>query len=181
MGSLGAIDQAAGRVFYNPFGGFAGADAFTYRADASGLSSTPARVSLQVAGPPPAPTPRITSPVRAVWGVSGRRVVLLELRARNVPAGGRVRVRCSGRGCPLKTRQATRRARATVTLFEPLGARKAVQVRARRFRAGMRVEVRVTAPAHIDRVLRFALKRGSVPRPRTLCLPVGAERPQSRC
>ncbi len=31
-GNLGAIDQAGGRVFYNPFGGFVGADSFKFRA-----------------------------------------------------------------------------------------------------------------------------------------------------
>ena len=45
---LGTIDQANRRVFYNPFGGFAGADSFRFSGLADGLTSTPATVSLNV-------------------------------------------------------------------------------------------------------------------------------------
>ena len=56
-GQLGAIDTAGARVFYNPFGGFTGADAFKYRAFAGGQTSNTATVSLNVAAAPPAPGP----------------------------------------------------------------------------------------------------------------------------
>ena len=36
-GNLGAIDQAGARVFYNPFGGFAGSDSFQFTATAGTL------------------------------------------------------------------------------------------------------------------------------------------------
>jgi DNA-binding beta-propeller fold protein YncE len=53
-GQLGAIDAAGARVFYNPFGGFTGADSFKYRAFGGGQTSNTAVVSLQVAAAPPA-------------------------------------------------------------------------------------------------------------------------------
>jgi hypothetical protein len=52
-GQLGTIDAAGARVFYNPFGGFSGADSFKYRAFAGGQSSNVAVVSLNVAAPSP--------------------------------------------------------------------------------------------------------------------------------
>jgi DNA-binding beta-propeller fold protein YncE len=52
-GQLGAIDTAGARVFYNPFGGFTGADSFKYRAFAGGQTSNTALVSLNVAAAPP--------------------------------------------------------------------------------------------------------------------------------
>lgn len=48
-GSLGAIDQGADRVFYNPFAGFSGTDSFSYRGTAGALTSNTATVSLSVA------------------------------------------------------------------------------------------------------------------------------------
>jgi hypothetical protein len=54
-GNLGAIDQPGERVFYNPFGGFVGADAFRYRAFASPQSSNIATASLTVVAPPESP------------------------------------------------------------------------------------------------------------------------------
>ncbi len=59
-GQLGAIDTAGARVFYNPFGGFTGADAFKYRAFAGGQTSNTATVSLNLAAAPP-------GPARAAW------------------------------------------------------------------------------------------------------------------
>jgi DNA-binding beta-propeller fold protein YncE len=53
-GQLGAIDAPAGRVFYNPFGGFSGADSFKYRAFAGGQFSNTAVASLNVSAPAPA-------------------------------------------------------------------------------------------------------------------------------
>jgi hypothetical protein len=51
-GSLGGIDQANDRVFYNPFAGFSGADSFTYRGKSGTLVGDTAKVSLNVGAPP---------------------------------------------------------------------------------------------------------------------------------
>ena len=53
-GNLGAIDQAGGRVFYNPFGGFTGADSFKFRATAAPQTSGETTVTLNVVAPPEA-------------------------------------------------------------------------------------------------------------------------------
>ena len=49
-----------------------------------------------------------------------------------------------------------------------------------RFRAGQMLEIRVTAPDKIGKVVRYPLKRGHTPVPRTLCLAPGAKSP-TRC
>jgi DNA-binding beta-propeller fold protein YncE len=56
-GQLGAIDTAGGRVFYNPFGGFAGADSFRFRASGGGQVSNTATASLNIAAAVAAPGP----------------------------------------------------------------------------------------------------------------------------
>jgi hypothetical protein len=46
------FDQAASRIFYDPFSGFTGSDSFTFRGVARGIASAPATVGLRVAAPP---------------------------------------------------------------------------------------------------------------------------------
>ena len=53
-GSLGAVDQASGRVGYTPAAGFSGADGFMYRAVDGVGASAPATAGITVAAPPPA-------------------------------------------------------------------------------------------------------------------------------
>jgi DNA-binding beta-propeller fold protein YncE len=69
-GNLGAIDQAAARVFYNPFGGFVGADSFKFRALASPLTSADATVTVNVVPPPDTPAdPGPSGPVLVAGGI----------------------------------------------------------------------------------------------------------------
>ena len=46
------FDQAAARIFYDPFSGFSGSDSFTFRGIARGVASVPAAITLQVAAAP---------------------------------------------------------------------------------------------------------------------------------
>ena len=185
-GSLGAIDAAQGRVFYDPFGGFSGPDEFTYGATAAGLDSAPARVALDVAAPAAVPPRlrRIGSAVATRWGVRGKRIFLLSLAVRRPPAGARLELRCKGgkrAPCPFAKRGTKRRRKGSITLFKPVAAPKAATTRARRFRAGQRLQVRVTAPGHIGKVVVFDLRRGKIPSGAQRCLPPGARTPRKRC
>jgi DNA-binding beta-propeller fold protein YncE len=54
-GQLGTIDTPGARVFYNPFGGFSGADSFRYRASAGGRGSNTATATLTVVPAPASP------------------------------------------------------------------------------------------------------------------------------
>ena len=128
-------------------------------------------------GPPPVvvitPTTvaRILSEVPNSWRAFRTYTKLLALSVRNVPAGGSVEVRCSGRGCPF-TRRAVKVSRARANLG-PLFKRA-------KLRVGAVVEVRVTAPGAIGKVVRFTMRRRAIPRTTRLCLPAGAAKP-GRC
>ena len=106
--------------------------------------------------------------------VHGSRIAIRKLRVTGVRAGTTVELRCSGRHCPVKRVVAHTSRRGKVDLVRALGGR------ARRFRAGETLEVRVTAPQRLGKLVRFTLRRGKVPDGRTLCLRPGAPAPE-RC
>ena len=127
-------------------------------------------------GPPPIVTPaeRITSTVGNFWVVNRRFGLLQRLVVNDLPAGATVTITCRGNGCPFRScrfaRNRSGRAVATKAF-----ARK-------RLRIGAVVQVRITKPGAIGRVVTFSLRRkNAVPRPVAQCLPVGATRPQNRC
>ena len=152
-GALGAVDQAGAAVTYTPFAGFAGADGFSYLGTAAGLSSAPTRVTLSVAAAPPSPPgppkvvppppgpPRVDAAVALRWRVRGKRIKLERMRITQLPAGAEAELRCKGRRCPLRrTRIFTPSRRGAINIVKPL------DIDQRRFRAGQRVDLRISAP-----------------------------------
>jgi hypothetical protein len=120
-----------------------------------------------------APFPKILSPITAHWDADsekGTRVTALLVK--DVPAAGSVLVTCSGRGCPFRRlvpRVAHHRASATRRFGH------------HRLAPGVHVEVRITAPGSIGKVVRYAVRGGGrLPKSTQLCLPPGASRP-TRC
>jgi hypothetical protein len=184
-GSLGAIDAAQSRVNYSPFGGFSGTDHFSYQATGAGLTGPPAQVTLNVGSPPPPPpppTPRIKSPVRVTWGVSGKRIFLLRLKITKVPKGGKAELRCGkAKKCPFKRKSSKKRRGGAITLFKEIKASQIAGKKQRAFRAGQRLELRITAPGFIGKVVRYELKKSKIPSGKELCLPLGAKKPRNRC
>src|SRR5262249_25749364 len=93
-GGLGAIDQANARVFYHPFTGYLGADAFRYRATADGLVSNEATASVSVV--PPVVAPPVVKPknfgsiVTFTWGVRHSILTIKQLVVRRLPVGATV-------------------------------------------------------------------------------------------
>ena len=88
-----------------------------------------------------------------------------------IPARGKVRLRCRGGGCPFKTkalRVRNRKASATKLL------------KGRRLSVGAVLEVRITAPGTMGKVVRYRIRRRALPQRRELCLPPGKTRPR-RC
>jgi hypothetical protein len=126
--------------------------------------------------PPPAsgPSPPAAAPALVAARVANRFAAgrafarVLRLAVRDAPAGATLQLRCTGRGCP-RTR-ITRR--GTTANFAPALKRS-------RLRIGSVLEVRVTAPGTIGRVVRFTVAKRRV-RTATLCLPPGASAP-ARC
>lgn len=133
-------------------------------------------------GDPPAAGPAVVrSPVQSRWAVKGRRLVLLSLRVAQPPARASARLRCQGRACPFRARSQSRgpQARGPLVVFAPRRIGRALDVRARRFRAGQTLELRVTAPGRIGKVVRFRLRGGRVPEGEVACLPPGARAPEA--
>jgi hypothetical protein len=85
-----------------------------------------------------------------------------------------VTFRCFGRRCPVRRAKAAEPRRGRVNVLKRIR-----RVRGR-FRAGQVLEVRVTAPGRIGKVVRYPLKAGKAPTGRVLCLRPGVRKPH-RC
>jgi hypothetical protein len=92
-----------------------------------------------------------------------------------LPSGGDVP---ASKKCPFKRRGSKHRRKGAITLFKEVKAAKVVGKKSRSFRAGQRLELRVTAPGFIGKVVRYKLKKGKIPSGRQLCLPPGKKKPR---
>jgi 6-phosphogluconolactonase (cycloisomerase 2 family) len=181
QGGLSGFDPAGGTVVYTPNAGFSGADGFQFGASDIDGGST-AGASIAVAAPPvTTPPQRITSPIRNRWAAGPRRTRIIQLRARFVPGNATVEVRCSApkrlgrRACPFKRKSARPKADgATVDLRLLFG-------RHDRLRVGVRVQIRITAPGAIGKVVTYTMRRSKLPKSVARCLPVGATKPATTC
>jgi hypothetical protein len=95
-------------------------------------------------------------------------VELTEFTVRG-PRGTTVRLRCKGRGCPLRSRRLRMRSR-----------RLRIRALERRWRAGTVLEVTVTRRGFIGKFSRFRFRAGNVPRRQDHCIAPGARKP-TRC
>jgi hypothetical protein len=91
----------------------------------------------------------------------GARLTLFTVTA---PRGARITVLCHGKGCP---RTQSRRSKG-VTRIAPFQ---------RAFRAGVRIDVRVTRTGRIGKYVRIVIRRGKPPARRDACLWPGARAP----
>ena len=112
---------------------------------------------------------RIRSGISHVWRAGPRSTTVVRLVVKDVPAGGRVGVRCRGAGCPFgrTSVRPDRRRRARIT----------GRFRGASLGPGAVVEVRITARFAIGKVGRFRIRSGAVPRHTELCLAPGASKP----
>ena len=161
--------------------GAAGAFSVTVTAtDAAGNASSAAR-SVVILAPQPAGPRVIRSPVRVLWGVDRKRIYLLRMKALDVPRGGKVELRCKGRKCPYKRKSSKKRRKGDITLFKEIKPRKVVGKKQRTFRAGQTLQLRITAPNHIGKVVKYRLRKGRIPSGQPLCLRPGAKKPRRTC
>ncbi len=163
----------AGDAVSHAFGA-AGAFNVTVTATDAVGNATSATRPIAVAA---APLPRIDSSVSSRWGFDRRKrfIFLLRLRVKAPPKGAVAELRCRGRRCPFTRKRVTRIRRNRIDVFRALSKRQ------RRFRPRQTLQLRITAPGHIGKVVKFRLRRGKIPSGQTLCLPPGASRPQRRC
>jgi hypothetical protein len=119
-----------------------------------------------------APFLRITSGVRYFFRAlaSGRTVVKL-LAVRDAPVGAAIQVSCRGGGCPARGKRVVARGIKQLPL---MGLFK------RPLKRGAVIEVRITAPARIGKVVRFTMRAHRPPKPPAVaCVDPGAKTPSS--
>jgi hypothetical protein len=104
--------------------------------------------------------------VSASWSVDGSRVALRRLRAAALPRRAVVRLRCKGRRCPFGSRRVRRGGRG----FAVAG-----------LHAGQTIELRITAPGHDGKLVRWRLRSSRTPVAKNLCIPLGNRAPRPRC
>ena len=89
----------------------------------------------------------------------------------SLPARAEALLRCKGGGCPFsKKALKVRKRKASAT--KPL--------KGRHLSPGAVLEIRVTAPATIGKIVRYTIRRHALPQRRQLCLPPGQKKP-GRC
>jgi hypothetical protein len=115
---------------------------------------------------------RITAGVTNDWLVIGARTRVRELRVRGAPHTASVQVRCKGKHCPFRVRRAEVGAN---------GGAKLGRFFRKPLRPGTTIEIRITAPYSIGKVVRYRIRHGALPADRTRCLKPGGTKPRRRC
>jgi hemolysin type calcium-binding protein len=114
--------------------------------------------------------PVLGTTVKTRWRIPGTKTRVMELTAKNVPAGASSRLSCAGSTCPfhLKTK-AYATAMPAVAFAGLFGTRK--------LKAGTVIELRITAPGFAGRVFRWELRKRKLPKASAQCLAPGSTRP----
>ena len=118
---------------------------------------------------------KVVATVRSKFVLASRRSspTVGYLLVQDAPAAARVDVLCSGKGCPFKQRIRATDANGEVSLTRLFKKRK--------LRPGITLDVVISVPNTIAKVSRYLVVRGDVPKQRSMCLPLGATKPQKRC
>ncbi len=179
LDSDGAFDDGRNTIATRAF---TTAGVYTVRlqvADNSG-SSHETTHTFAVTDPPPALTAsqagsaRLMSPFPIVRlaGDLRRRGIRVRLLTVQAPVRAKVKIRCSGRGCPFRSRSRT--VGASKRDASPLRFR---QFRTRVLRPGASVQVFVSGADAIGKYTRFSVRRGKPPSRRDRCLAPGRTTP----
>jgi hypothetical protein len=118
--------------------------------------------------------PLITANISVGWTTKRSRVTSERLLITSGSPNMTVELRCTGSHCPFKRRATTAARGGRVNVLTMIKRYR------HRFRAGQTLELRVTAPDRIGKVIRYKLLRAKSPVSTTLCLSPGAASPQ-RC
>jgi hypothetical protein len=113
--------------------------------------------------------PKVAAQIQASWTLNKAFAKLRKLNVSKVPAGGKVQVLCTGKGCAFARKSAP---------VKGGGASLVKLFKGRKLKPGAVIEVRVTAPGMTGQVVRFTVRKGKkTPARSTLCLALGAAKP----
>jgi hypothetical protein len=115
---------------------------------------------------------RITATVVSGWSVTRRITRIARLRVRDAPPGATVTVKCLKRRCRFRRHRTTAGKNGDASVVKLF--------KRRRVRVGTVIQIQITAPNAIGKVLRYKTRSRKLPRVRRLCLPPGAKRAK-RC
>jgi hypothetical protein len=172
--------SATGGAVAHAFGAGGAFDVTVVAADAAdNRAGAVRRVTVAPAAKPPSRPPqvaRVAARAQLRWRVRGKRIKLERMRLTRMPAGAEAELRCKGKRCPIRrTRSFTPGKRGAIDVVKPL------DIDQRRFRAGQRLDLRISAPGHVGQVLRFNLERGEEPKALPRCMPIGAASIRRSC
>jgi hypothetical protein len=109
--------------------------------------------------------------VRIAGGQTRKGVRLRLLRVQQMPAGAQVRVRCTGRGCPVRALRRT-------TVPGPHGVEPLTfGVFARPLGFGAALQIFISKPGEIGKYTRFTVRRGRLPERVDTCLDPSGTKP----
>jgi hypothetical protein len=111
---------------------------------------------------------RLLATVSSSWRVTKKGARVKRLVVTDAPAGASVTVRCINKRCRFKARSVA---------VSGAGTAKLTKFFRGRLRVGTVLEVRVTAPNTIGKVVRYKIKRRRLPKSVRLCLPPDAPKP----
>ena len=197
-GTFAPVDPASGRYRFGASADFSGQTSVVFRATANGITTPDATFTIDVAAAPqpeptpspqpqpapvPSPTPtptptptpprRITSPITNRWAFAPTFTLVRQLVVSQVPGDGRVRVSCKGRGCPFKAKTFKPDKRRRVSLTRSF--------RNRRLGVKTKLEIRITAPGAIGKIVTYTMRPKRAPSASARCLAVGSSKPARRC
>jgi Putative metal-binding motif len=118
------------------------------------------------------------------WTVFKNYTTVFTLAATKVPAGGKVTLKCSGKGCKFKTKTITAKTARTVELTKyfnrkPKGAKK---VRKARLRPKAKVTIIVTLPNAVGNWFEATVQKGiKFPKTKQGCLAVNSTTSKIAC
>jgi hypothetical protein len=116
----------------------------------------------------PAPE-RVDARLLARWGLGKRATIIIQFDVRDIPSGGKVTMRCEGKGCPFKRRTAEGKGGV---------AKLGKHFKGAKLKPGTTLEVRVTAPGMVGKVVRYTFRsKRRLPSATRRCLPPGASKP----
>ena len=115
--------------------------------------------------------PRVRSSIPFLWLFDALKTSRQQLSVSGLPPRAHVLLECHGQGCPFARR-----------LLEPKGSRVALAglfAKSRLLRPGTTLEITVSAPNRVGKVVLFTIRRSAPPTREELCLPPSGRRPSA--